>query len=46
MILKICSFKKEYGIKGKEYANTFRDQIAWKEVEDTAQGLLWNENKY
>ena len=40
MILKICNFKKGIGIKGEQLCNQVRDQIAWKQVEDTAQRLL------
>ena len=40
MILKICNFKKEVGIKVKVLCKQVRDHIVWKQVEDTAQGLL------
>ena len=41
MILKICNFKeREQGLKVKKVCKQIRDQIVWKQVEDTAQGLL------
>ena len=40
MILKITSFKKGIGIKNKKVWKQLRDQIVWKQVEDTAQELL------
>ena len=39
MILKICNFKNGIGIKAKN-CKQVRDQIVWKQVEGTAQGLL------
>ena len=41
---KICKFKK--GSNVKKLCEQGRDQTAWKQVEDTAQGLLYNENKF
>ena len=40
MILKICNFKKGIGIESKKVCKQIRDQIVWKQVEDTAQGFL------
>ena len=34
--------KREKGSKAKKYANKLRDQIIWKQVADTTQGLLYN----
>ena len=40
MILKICNLKKEIGIKSEKVCKQVRDQILWKMIEGTAQGLL------
>ena len=40
MILNICNFKKGTGIESEKVCKQVRDQIVWKQVEDTAQGLL------
>ena len=40
IILKICNFKKQIGIKGEKLCKQVRYQIACTLVEDTAQGLL------
>ena len=40
MILKNCNFKKGIGIKSEKVCKQVRDQIVWKQVEDTAQRLL------
>ena len=42
----IAFLKKGMGIESEKYTNKFRDQIVWKQVEDTAQGLLQNGNKF
>ena len=34
------------GLKGKKLYKQVRDQIVWKQVEEIAQGLLQNENKF
>ena len=39
MILKICNFKKGIGIESEKVCNQVRDQIVWKQVEDTTQEL-------
>ena len=44
MILKICNFKK--GNRDQRLCKQVRYQIVWKQVEDTAQGLPKNENKF
>ena len=47
IILKICNLKKGIGIEGEktmQICKQIRNQIAWKQVEDTAQGLLHNRN--
>ena len=37
---KICNLKKrEQGLKVKEVCKQVRDQIVWKQFEDTAQGF-------
>ena len=33
-------YKREYGSKVKKVCEQIGDQIVWKQVEDTAQGLL------
>ena len=45
---KIFNFKKrEQGPKARKACKQVRDQqIVWKQVEDTAQGLLQNRNKF
>ena len=44
---KNCIFKKrEQGSKVKKLCTQVRDQIVTKEIEDTAQGLLQNGNKF
>ena len=45
MILKISNFKKGTGIENKKVCQQVRDQIVWKQIEDTAQGLLYTEWK-
>ena len=40
MILKNCNLKKRIGIVSEKVCKQVRDQIVWKQVEDTAQGLL------
>ena len=40
MILKTCDLKKEIGIKSEKSMHKVRDQIVWKQVEDTVQGVL------
>ena len=38
---KICNFiEKGIGIESEKVCKQVRDQIVWKQVEDTAQGLL------
>ena len=34
------------GIKSKKLCKQVRDQIVWKQVEDIAQGLSYNGNKF
>ena len=34
------------GIESKKLCKQVRDQTVWKQVEDTAQGLLYNGNKF
>ena len=36
----IYTLKKGIGIASEKICNQVRDQIVWKQVEDTAQGLL------
>ena len=38
--LKFACFMKGIGIKGEKLCKQVRDQIVWKHVEGTAQGLL------
>ena len=40
MILKIAIYKKGIRIEGEKTMQKVRDQIVWKQVEDTAPGLL------
>ena len=40
MILKICNLIKGIGIKSEKACKQVSDQIVWKQVEDTVQGLL------
>ena len=40
MILKNCNLNNGIGIKGEKLCKQVGDQIAWKQVEDNAQGLL------
>ena len=40
MILKIAILKKGIGIKSEKLCKQVRDQIVWKQLVDTAQGLL------
>ena len=40
------NLKKGIGIKSEKVYKQVRDQIVWKRVEDTAEGLLWNGNKF
>ena len=40
MILKICNVKKRNRDQMGKVCNQVRYQIVWKQVEDTAQGLL------
>ena len=40
MIKKLAILKKGIGIKSEKVCNQVRGQIVWKQVEDTAQGLL------
>ena len=42
MNLKNCYFKKRIGIKSEKVCKQVMDQVVWKQVEDTAQGLLCN----
>ena len=37
---KLQFIKREYGSKVKKLCKKVRDQIVWKQVEDTALGLL------
>ena len=37
--LKICNLKKRIGIEIEKVCKQVRDQIVWKQVKDTAQGL-------
>ena len=46
MILKICNFKKQIGIESEKVRKQVKDQMVWKQVEDTAQGLIAIEWKY
>ena len=46
MILKNTILKKGIGIKSEKVCKQVRDQIVWKWVEGTAEGLLWNGNKF
>ena len=39
LILKICNLK-EIEIKSEKVCKQVRDQIVWKQVKDTVQGLL------
>ena len=43
---KIAILKKGIGIESERIWKQVRDQIVWKKVEDTAQGLLKNGNKF
>ena len=38
--LKNCNFKKGLGIASQKTMQKVKDQIEWKQFEDTAQGLL------
>ena len=40
MIFKNAILKKEWGSKVNKVCKQFVNQIVWKQVEDTAQGLL------
>ena len=40
MFLKICNFKKGIRIKSEKVSKQVSEQILWKQVEGTAQGLL------
>ena len=37
---KVCNFKKGIEIESEKVCKQVRDQILWKQLEDTAQGLL------
>ena len=40
MILKICNLRKGIGSKVKKVCKQVRDQIVWKQVEDTAHARV------
>ena len=46
MSKKLAILKKGIGIESENVCNQVRGQIVWKQVEDTAKGLLYNGNKF
>ena len=45
MIKRFVTLKKGIGMKSEKVCKQVRDQKVWKQVEDTAQGLLYIEWK-